>query len=42
MAQQVKVLAAKPDSLSSNPGTHMVEDENQLLQKLSCDTYMCP
>ena len=32
MAQWVKVPAAKPDHLSSIPGTNMVEKENQLLQ----------
>ena len=31
-SQWVKVLAAKPDDLSSIPGTHTVE-ENQLLQE---------
>jgi hypothetical protein len=30
MAQQIKVLAAKPDNLSSIPGTHNVEGENRL------------
>lgn len=28
MAQWVKILAAKPDNLSSIPGTHVVEGEN--------------
>jgi hypothetical protein len=28
MAQQVKVLAAKPDSLSSVPGTYKTEGEH--------------
>jgi hypothetical protein len=32
MAQQIKGLAAKPDDLSSFPGTHMGETENLLLQ----------
>ena len=32
MVQQVKVLAAKPDDLSSIPGTHTVERENGLLK----------
>lgn len=32
---QVKVLAAKPDTLSSFPGTHMVEGENRLPQVAS-------
>ena len=32
MAQLERGLAAKADSLSSIPGTHMVEGENQLLQ----------
>jgi hypothetical protein len=30
-AQKVKVIAAKPDNLSSIPGSYMVE-ENRLLQ----------
>lgn len=30
-AQQGKVLAAKPDSLSSVPGTHMGGGENRLM-----------
>ena len=32
MSQQVWTLAAKMDNLSSIPRTHMVEEENQLLQ----------
>lgn len=32
MAQWAKALAAKPGSLSSVPGIHMVEGENGLLQ----------
>lgn len=28
MAQQAEVIAAKPDTLSSIPGPHMVEGEN--------------
>jgi hypothetical protein len=32
MAQQVKVLAAKPDNLSSILRTHMVGGWNQVLQ----------
>lgn len=32
MAQQVNVLAVKPDSLSLIPGTHMVERVTPLLQ----------
>lgn len=31
MVQQVKVLAAKPDDQSSNPGIRTVEEENWLL-----------
>jgi hypothetical protein len=31
MAQWGRVLATKPDDLSSDPGTHMVEGENELL-----------
>jgi hypothetical protein len=38
MAQWVKVLATKPDDLSSIPGTHMTEEE-KWLQKLSSDLY---
>lgn len=32
MAQLIKSLAAKPDDVSSNSGTHTVEGENELLQ----------
>jgi hypothetical protein len=32
MAQCRKAIAAKPDNLSSIPGSHMVEGINQLLQ----------
>lgn len=32
MAQQVKVLTAKPEDQSSIPETHMIERENGLLQ----------
>lgn len=32
IAQWVKILATKPNNLSLNPGLHMVEGENQLLQ----------
>lgn len=39
MAQQGKVLAAKPDSMSSIPRIHKVEGENPLLQ-LSSDLHM--
>jgi hypothetical protein len=38
MAQQITVFAAKPDYLSLNPGTHMVEGENRL-NKLSSDLH---
>ena len=46
MAQQVKVLAAKPQNLGSIPGTYMIKRENQLLQvgrsgKLSFDLHTC-
>jgi hypothetical protein len=30
MAQRAKVLATKPDDLSSIPGTYLVEGENPL------------
>jgi hypothetical protein len=40
MAQCVKVLAAKPDDLSSIPGTHIVEPK--ILTLTSCPlTSMC-
>lgn len=32
MAQWVKALDAKPDDLSSVPGIHIIEGENQLLE----------
>jgi hypothetical protein len=32
MAHQAKLLAVNPDSLSSIPRTHIVEEENQLPQ----------
>lgn len=32
MAQQAKILAAKPDDLSTIPRTHMVDGETQLPQ----------
>lgn len=32
MPQQIKVLSAKPDDLSSSPMVHVMEVENQLLQ----------
>jgi hypothetical protein len=32
MAQQVKVLAAKPEIVSSSPKAHMVKGESWLLQ----------
>lgn len=34
MAQQVKVLAAKPGDLTLTPGSHVVEGEGRLLQAL--------
>lgn len=40
MAQQGKALAAKPDDLSSSPGSQMVEGENQLPQ-LSSNLHTC-
>lgn len=39
MAQQVKVLAIKPDNLSLFLGTYMVEGENDSC-KLSSDLYI--
>lgn len=32
MAQQVKIIAASLDDLSSIPGAHMMEEENRLPQ----------
>jgi hypothetical protein len=32
MSQQAKVLASKPEDLSSIPDTHSGEEENQLLK----------
>lgn len=32
MAQQAKVLAAKPDGLNSTPGTYMVEGKRGLMK----------
>lgn len=34
-AQQVEILATKPNGLSSIPGLHMVEGENLYTHKLS-------
>jgi hypothetical protein len=34
MAQQIKVLATKPEDLSSTPENHMLEGENQFLQDI--------
>lgn len=45
MSQREKVLAAKPDHLSSIPRTHMVEKGSQLLQVVLClctCTYTIP
>lgn len=39
MGQQVKVLAAKSDGLSWNPGTHKVDGENRLLQVVLSDLH---
>lgn len=32
MAQQVRILASKPEDLNSVPGTHVVKGESWLLQ----------
>jgi hypothetical protein len=32
MARWIRVLATKPDNLSSIPAAHLLEEENQLLQ----------
>lgn len=32
IAQRKKLLTIKPEDLNSNPGTHMVEGQNQFLQ----------
>lgn len=39
MVRQAKVLATKPDYLSSNPRTHMVEEGDS--QGLSSELYAC-
>lgn len=39
MAQWVKELAAKPDDVSSVPGTKVVERINALMCPLNTDTY---
>lgn len=41
MAQEVKVLASKPDDLSSIPGSHTTKGENQLLKVVLCFIYRC-
>jgi hypothetical protein len=41
VAQLVKVLAAKPDNLNSNLGTHWAEVENQFLQVVMHGWGMC-
>lgn len=38
MAQQIKVLATRPDDLSFNPGTHKIEERNS--QNLFSDSHM--
>ena len=40
MAQQVKVLATKPDSMGSISGTHMVRRENSLPKVLFVPPYV--
>ena len=40
-AQWVKGLAAKPDALSSVPGTHMVERQNRPQKIVSWYLYVC-
>lgn len=42
MAEQENVLVAKCDNLSSIPGTHVMEGENQLLQfVLYAEPWQC-
>lgn len=41
MAQEVKVLASKPDDLSSIPGSHTTKGENQLLKVVLCFISRC-
>lgn len=41
MTQQVQVTAAKPDSLSSIPGTHMVKGKNRLRQAVPWLPQVC-
>lgn len=42
MAEREKVLVAKCDDLSSIPGTHVMEGENQLLQSvLYAEPWQC-
>ena len=36
MDQQMEVIAAKLDDLSSSPRTHVVEGENQILKDVVC------
>lgn len=38
MVQQGKELSAKPDNLSSIPGTHIVEGKGELLRKVILHT----
>jgi hypothetical protein len=42
MAQQVNVLAVKPDSLSLIPGTHMLEGKYRFLKAVICCLGPCP
>lgn len=40
MAYQIKVLVTKPDNLSSIPGVHMMEGENQFTHVSSNLTHV--
>lgn len=40
MTQQLKVPAIWPDNLGLIPGTHMVEEDNQLTQNVFWSLYM--
>lgn len=39
MVQWIRVLAAKPDNLSSSPGIYMVEEEIELTPKRCPQTF---
>lgn len=41
MAQWVKAIVAKPDDLSLIPGSHLVEEENELIPVSCPPTSAC-